>query len=72
MDKRKHQAMLRAFDAFSIRITERYAEARAFLAAGKYVEAQSVLASLAQSHARTSMSLRGVLVREGLLEEDNK
>jgi hypothetical protein len=72
MDKRKHEAMLKAFDAFSNRITERYAEARAYLAAGKYVEAQSVLAGLAQSHAKTSMSLRGVLVKEGLLEEDNK
>jgi len=72
MDKRKHEKMLVAFDAFSARIMARYAEARQALAEGDYVKAQEILAKLGISHARTSMSLRGVLVREGLLEEDNK
>lgn len=70
MDARKHRKMMKAFDEFTARIIGRYAEAREKLEEGDYVEAQHILASLAQSHARTSMSLRGLLIRQGLLEED--
>lgn len=70
MNPVKKAAMIKAFDAFSDRIAARYAEARQCLIEGEYEKAQSILASLATSHARTSMSLRGVLVREGLMKED--
>lgn len=63
--------MLKAFDAFAARIAERYAEARVCLERGEYEKAQEILATLATSHARTSMSLRGVLIRDGVLGEDN-
>jgi len=69
MKKRQHEAMLMAFDAFSDRIAKRYAETRDCLAAGRYEEAQILLADLAKSHAKTSMSLRGMLIRQGLLED---
>lgn len=72
MDARKKAAMMRGFQAFINRINTRYQEAYAALARGDYVEAQRILAQLAQSHAKTSMSLRGVLIREGLLREDDK
>lgn len=72
MDARKHRAMMRAFDAFIARIQGQYAEAREKLDEGDYVEAQRILARLAVSHARTSMSLRGLLIRQGLLTEEDK
>lgn len=72
MDARKKAAMMKGFEAFMDRIEARYREAYAALERGEYVEAQRILAQLAQSHARTSMSLRGVLIREGLLKEDDK
>lgn len=72
MKKTRHDAMLRAFDQFSARISSRYAEARKALADGDYVKAQEILANLGISHARTSLSLRNLLVREGLLKEDDK
>lgn len=64
--------MLRGFDRFTARIAERYDEARACLDADKYEEAQAILASLTTSHAKTSLSLRSLLIREGLLEDDSK
>lgn len=72
MNARKEEAMLKAFDAFAKRIADRYAEARICLSEGKYEEAQAILAALTTSHARTSLSLRGVLVREGVIKEDDK
>jgi hypothetical protein len=72
MNPRKQAVMLTAFDAFSSRVAKRYSEVRDCLAAGRFEEAQILLAALAASHAKTSMSLRGMLIREGLLEEDNK
>jgi hypothetical protein len=72
MNPAKKQAMLRGFDAFSARIARRYAEARACLEAEDFVGAQNILAGLTTSHARTSLSLRNVLIRDGLLEDDGK
>jgi hypothetical protein len=68
----KEKAMLEAFDAFTHRITLRYAEARACLVKGDYVQAQQIMARLSTSHARTSLSLRNVLIKDGLLPEDEK
>jgi hypothetical protein len=70
MTPAKKAAMLRAFDAFSARIAERYAEARACMEREDYAGAQAILASLTTSHAKTSLSLRGVLIRDGILEDD--
>lgn len=72
MNPAKKVAMLRAYDAFTARITQRYADARACLEADDYVGAQDILASLTTSHARTSLSLRNVLIRDGLMEDDSK
>lgn len=65
----KEQAMLKGFDRFSSRISQRYGEVRDCLAAGRYEEAHSLLADIAVSHARTSLSLRNLLVKEGLLKD---
>lgn len=72
MEPRRKAAMLRGFQLFMLRIEARYKDAYEALDRGDYVEAQRILAGLAQSHARTSMSLRGLLIREGLLREDDK
>lgn len=72
MTPAKKAAMLKAFDAFSARISDRYAEARVCLERGEYAEAQAILAALTTSHAKTSLSLRGVLIRDGMLEDDAK
>jgi len=72
MNPRKKALMMRNFKAFMKRIEGKYQEAYLALELDDYVGAQQILAQLAQSHAKTSMSLRGVLVREGLLTEDDK
>jgi hypothetical protein len=69
MNQRQHDAMLRTFTAFAARIAKRYDQVGDCLRAGRYEEAQILLADLAKSHAKTSMSLRGVLIRNGLLED---
>lgn len=66
------QAMLKGFDAFTDRIIERYKEARQALDDEDYIKAQDILASLGVSHARTSLSLRNYMVREGLLNEEDR
>lgn len=70
MDLRKKAAMLRGFETFMLRIEARYRDAYDALENGDYVKAQQILAQLAQSHARTSLSLRSILIKEGLLRED--
>jgi hypothetical protein len=68
MTAMKTEAMLDGFDKFSIRIRKRYDEVRDCLAAGRFEEAHELLASIALTHARTSMSLRNLLVKDGLLK----
>lgn len=70
MNARKKAAMLKAFDAFATRIAARYADAAECLRDGRYEEAQTILAELATSHAKTSLSLRGVLIRDGVIKEE--
>ena len=65
----KQQQMLAGFDAFTKRISKRYREVRDCLAAERYEEAQQLLTAIALTHAKTSLSLRNVLVRDGKLEE---
>ncbi len=65
----KTEPMLDAFDKFTDRMAQRYAEVRVHLVAGRYDQAYRLLADMATSHAKTSVSLRNVLVRDGKLEE---
>lgn len=71
-DEKKHRAMMKAFDAFTQRIQARYEEAREELEQGRDQNAYQILADIAQSHARTSLSLRNVLVRQGTLNGDDR
>lgn len=70
MNPRKKAQMLAAFDAFAARIAGQYELAAAALAEDNYVEAHRILSELAQSHAKTSLSLRNQLVKDGLLERE--
>lgn len=62
-------AMLAAFDQFARRIAAEYEKVAEALLMDDYTEAQRILSELAQSHAKTSLSLRNMLIKEGLLEE---
>jgi hypothetical protein len=63
-------AMMKGFDKFAARMSRRYDEVRDCLSAGRYEEAQMLLSDIATSHARTSLSLRNVLVKNGVMEEN--
>ena len=65
----KHKSMLTGFDAFTDRIMKRYDEVRDCLKAERYEEAHILLATIAQSHAKTSLSLRNLLVKDGRLSD---
>lgn len=67
---KKHHAMMAGFDKFSIRMAKRYTEVRDCLDAERFEEAYSLLADIGISHARTSLSLRNMLVKDGKLMED--
>ena len=64
---KQHRAMLGGFDKFSDRMARRYDEVRDCLNAERYEEAQLLLADIATSHARASMSLRNLLIKQGKL-----
>lgn len=67
----KHKAaMLRGFDRFVSGVNAAYAQARAALERDDYIDAQRILAGIAVRHAKASLSLRNVLVKNGKLEED--
>lgn len=70
MNQKKKAQMLAAFQAFAARIAGEYNNALAALQRDDYVEAHRILAGLAQSHAKTALSLRNQLVKEGLLGGD--
>lgn len=59
--------LVEAFDKFKIQIDDAYTVARAQLMEGDWPGAQRTLATIAQTHARTSLSLRNVLVKRGLI-----
>lgn len=63
----KTDAMLRGFDKFSDRMAQRYSHVRDCLAAERYEEAHMLLSDIAVSHAKTSLSLRNLLVKKGRL-----
>lgn len=72
MKIKNREAMLKGFDAFSERMASRYSEVRDCLRAGRYEEAQVLLSDIALSHAKTSLSLRNVLVKNGVIKENGK
>lgn len=72
MKPAKKAAMLAGFDNFTQRVMDRYAEARAALEQDDYVGAQRILAGLATSHAKTSLSLRNVLIQDGVIGDNVK
>jgi outer membrane protein assembly factor BamD (BamD/ComL family) len=61
-------AMLAAFDKFKKQIDDKYAEARRQLETGELEYAQRTLAQIAKSHAKTSLSLRNLLIRTGRIK----
>lgn len=65
-----NEDILAAFDRMTGNINEAYARAREALAEDDLPRAQSILAAIGRSHAKASVSLRGVLVRRGLLGGD--
>lgn len=69
MNKLEKDKMLRAFRGFASRISTKYDEAADALERGDYLGAHRILSQLTQSHAKTSLSLRNKLVREGLLRD---
>lgn len=66
---RRKAAMLARYDQFVARMTAQYAEAREALERGEYTQAHDILARMGISHARTSMSLRNVLIRSGRIQD---
>jgi hypothetical protein len=66
----KQEAMLAGFDAFTNRIFKRYGEVRDCLATGRYEEAHVLLTAIAITHAKTSLSLRNVLIKDGKMEDN--
>lgn len=70
MKVKNKAAMLRGFDKFSQRMANRYSQVRDCLMADRFEEAQMLLSEIASSHARTSLSLRNVLIKNGALEDN--
>lgn len=62
--------MLAAFQQFAARISGEYDKALAALEQDDYVEAHRILSELTMSHAKTSLSLRNRLVKDGLMKEN--
>lgn len=63
--------MLPAFDKFVTQINDAYEAARERLERGDMEGCQSILARISITHARTSMSMRSVLIRRGLMKGDD-
>jgi hypothetical protein len=69
MTPKKKAQMLAAFEKFAARISGEYERALDALERDDYVTAHRVLSALTISHAKTSLSLRNQLVKDGLLKE---
>lgn len=67
----KKEKMLVAFDAFAARIADKYKEARDALDKEDYIRAEEILNTLTRSHAKTTLSLHKVLIRDGVIKEDD-
>jgi len=63
--------ILAAYDRMTAQVMDAYTAARQALVDGDLVKAQHILARIAQSHAKSSLSLRSVLIKRGLLTEDS-
>lgn len=60
--------ILTAFDRFKQQIDDAYTLVRQQLEQGQFDNAQKTLAKITQTHARTSLSLRNVLIKRGLIQ----
>jgi hypothetical protein len=69
MNLERKKEMLRQFQMFSSRISTQYDRVYTLLDEGNYIEADRILAALAQSHAKTSVSLHNLCIKEGLIPE---
>jgi hypothetical protein len=69
---RHKAALLVRFDRFVENMTKCYAEVRACLERDDYVGAQRILAQMGVRHAKTSLSLRNVLIKNGDLNPEDK
>lgn len=67
MSKAKRD-MLAGFRNFADRIARRYDEAYKAIERGDYEQAHQILSDLAVSHAKTSLSLRNLMIRKGFME----
>ena len=67
-----NEDLIEAYDKMTKQVMDAYAAAREALVANDLVTAQSILARIAQSHAKSSVSLRSILIRRGLLQEDKE
>lgn len=67
MNPHKHAQMIGGFEKFTDRIYIRYHQVRDCLKANRYEEAQLLLDELTVSHARTALSLKSMLIKNGAL-----
>ena len=67
----KTDDMLPAFDKFVAQINEAYECARERLELGDMEGCQTILARISMTHAKTSLSMRSVLIRRGLIKGED-
>lgn len=67
-----HEAMLAAFAKHRKRVDDSLGEVQGYLTRGQYVYAQMKLANIVVSMAKTSLSLRNMLIKDGYIEENKK
>jgi hypothetical protein len=70
MTKNENQRILEAFDKFKATMDESYHLVRDSLEDGRYEDAQRILARIGVTHAKTSMSMRNYLIKQGLIKGD--
>lgn len=66
-----NEDILAAFDRMIKQVDNAYAAAREALANNDLVAAQDILAKIGRVHAKSSVSLRGVLIKRGLLNGED-
>jgi hypothetical protein len=71
MTMSEQEKLIQAFDKFRSQIDAAYDQARICLLNGQLTEAQAMLAKIAQVHAKTSLSMRAYLIRNGLLPTED-
>lgn len=67
-----NEDILAAFDRMTQQVSDAYGAVRNALEADDLVSAQALLARIGRVHAKSSVSLRNVLVKRGLLDGDGE